>query len=569
MKVLVIAPDSHVALLIGEMLRSTWSDGLVVAHTERLDEGIQQLLDQAASCVLLDLPTPGTDPLLALEQLWTAAPQVPILVLFDRDDEEQALRAIRARAQDHLVKSELQPARLRRAVKYAIERKRTELQLAQQALHDPLTALPNRALFMDRLGVALDRSRRTRAPVAVLFVDVDNFKRVNDTFGHAAGDRVLASLAQRLRTMLRPMDTVARFGGDEFMLLFEDLESEREVVLIAERISRATSLPIRLERRRTSVTVSIGIAMVADPAIAAATVIQEADAAMYRAKELGPSRYELFDESSRRRAMERLELEEELRHALERSQLRVHYQPNVSLADRGVVTGVEALVRWEHPDRGLIGPNDFIPLAEATGMMIPIGQHVLEQALRQIARWRRLQPEMTISVNVSFRQLEDMSLSSTLAGAIRGSDVAPEALCLEVSESALSRDPQGALRALQALKAMGVRLAIDDFGTGASSLSNIINAPIDTLKLHETLVRGLGHSPQEGPVVGAVVDLGHALGLNVVAEGVETAAQLDELRMLGCDGAQGFLLGRPVPEEEVQALLLRTADDRLHARSGP
>jgi diguanylate cyclase (GGDEF)-like protein len=403
--------------------------------------------------------------------------------------------------------------------------------------------------------------------VAVLFLDVDNFKQVNDTLGHAAGDRLLVGLADRLRTMLRPMDTVARVGGDEFMLLFEDLASEREVVLIADRISRAASLPIRLEGRRTSVTVSIGIAMVADPTMPADTVISEADAAMYRAKELGPSRYELFDEDSRRRAMERLELETALKHAVERSQLEVHYQPNVSLREQGAVSGMEALVRWQHPDRGLIGPAEFISLAEETGLMLPIGQYVLEHAVHQLARWRRYRPQMTVSVNVSFRQLEDLSLASTLAGVIQSIDVPPEALCLEVGERALSQNPESATRALHALRAIGVRLAIDDFGSGFASLWNLKQLPLDAVKLDESLTAGLGIRAEQTPVVGAVVSLAHALGLNVVAEGVETDAQLEELRALGCDEAQGFLLGGPVPEEEVQALLLDARDGSVRAPS--
>ncbi len=310
--------------------------------------------------------------------------------------------------------SDLNPSILRRSVLAAIERKRSESQLAHRALHDELTGLPNRALFLDRLGVALDRSRRTSASVAVLFLDVDNFKEVNDSLGHAAGDRVLASLAERLRAMLRPMDTVARFGGDEFTFLFEELASEREVVLIAERISRTTSAPIRLEDGEVTVTVSIGIAMVGDPNIPPETMIREADAAMYRAKELGRSRYELFDEASRTRAMERLELEAALRLAVERSELQVHYQPKVSLDAAPAVTGFEALVRWQHPDRGLLAPDQFLPLAEETGLMLPIGEFVLDQALRQLARWRALNPALTMSVNLSSRQLEDAGLVSDI-----------------------------------------------------------------------------------------------------------------------------------------------------------
>jgi diguanylate cyclase (GGDEF)-like protein len=554
-RVLLVEDDPRAAMLIGEMLRATWPQGLVLSHAQRLGDATQELLDHGASCVLLGLSAPGADQIEFVEQIRIAAPDAPIVVLSDHADEETAMRAVRAGAQDFLVKSELSPSRLGRALKFAIERKRSEVQLAHQALHDSLTGLPNRALFLDRLGVALDRSRRTSTSVAVLFLDVDGFKQVNDTLGHAAGDRVLAELADRLRTMLRPMDTVARFGGDEFTFLFEELASEREVVLIAERISRAAGLPIQLDDGEASITVSIGIAMVADPSVPPETAIREADAAMYRAKELDRSRYELFDEASRQRAMERLELETALRHAVERGELRVHYQPKVSLDGTRSVIGFEALVRWQHPDRGLIEPSEFIPLAEETGLILPIGEYVLEHALRQIARWRRDKPGVTVSVNVSPRQLEDTGLVAMLAGAIRMSGNDAGALCLEVTETAVTQNADVAVRALQGVKAMGVRIAIDDYGTGSASLSSLKRLPIDTLKIHESFVRGLGSSAEESPIVAAVVELGHALGLTVVAEGVETDSELAELQALGCDGAQGFLLGRPVPEEEAHALL--------------
>jgi diguanylate cyclase (GGDEF)-like protein len=555
-RILVVEHDPRAALLIGEMLRSAWSEGLVLSQAERLGQATQELLERGATCVLLDVSLVEGRQLGVIEQVRTTAPDVPIVALSNFADEDTALAAIRAGAQDFLVKSELFPALLARAVKYAIERKRSEVQLAHQALHDSLTGLPNRALFLDRLGVALDRSRRTSASVAVLFLDVDNFKQVNDTLGHGAGDRLLVGLADRLRTMLRPMDTVARFGGDEFTFLFEELASEREVVLIAERISRAAGLPIRLDDGDTSITVSIGIAMVADPTVPPESVIREADAAMYRAKELGRGRFELFDEASRHRAMERLELETALRHAVERSELRVHYQPVVTLQPDTAVVGVEALVRWQHPERGLIAPDEFLPLAEETGLVLAIGEYVLEEALQQLVRWRRSKPDVSIAVNLSARQLEDAGLVSMFAAAVRSSGIDPGAVWLDVTESAVTHNQEAAIRALQGLKEIGLRIAIDDFGTGSSSLQSLRRLPVDMLKIHESFVADLGSDPVQNPIVAAVVELGHALGLSVVAEGVETDAQLAALRSLGCDGAQGLLFGAPVPEEDVHELLV-------------
>jgi diguanylate cyclase (GGDEF)-like protein len=554
-RILLIEGDPRTAMLLAELLRSAWPTGLVLVHTERLADATQELLDRDATATLLDLSRLAADPLGAIAQIRTAAPEMPIVALAGSAEKVGGVQAVRAGAQDFLVKSDLTAERLAEAVRFAIERKRSQVELAHRALHDPLTGLPNRALFLDRLGVALDRSRRTSGTVAVLFLDVDNFKQVNDTLGHAAGDRLLAVLADRLRAMLRPMDTVARFGGDEFTLLFEDLSSEREVVLVAERISRAARVPIRIDESELSVTVSIGIAVVDDPVVPPETVIREADAAMYRAKDRGRSRYELFDEAAKQRATKRLELESALRHAVEHAELRVHYQPRFALNGERQMTGFEALVRWEHPERGLITPSEFIPLAEEMGIVIPIGEYVIQSALRQLASWQTERPALTISVNLSPRQLEDTGLAAMLAASIRGAGLDPATLYIEITESAITNNPELSLRMLQALKGVGLRIALDDYGIGASSLGILTRMPIDALKIHESFVSGLDGNPANASIVGAVIELGHALGLTVVAEGVETDAQLDELRTLGCDGAQGFFLGQPVSQEEAGAIV--------------
>ena len=494
-----------------------------------------------------------------LAYLRLSAPDAPIVLLSDGDDEALALDALKAGAQDCLAKSELAPAPLRRALTHAIERKRSEAELAHQALHDQLTGLPNRALFLDRLGVALERARRSGTPLAVMFLDFDNFKQINDTRGHAVGDRLLAALGERLSTLLRPMDTVARFGGDEFTFLFEDLRSEREVVLIADRICRAASPPIEIDGVELSVTVSVGIAMVGDPAVSPETVIREADAAMYRAKERGRSRYELFDEESRQRAVARIELERAIRQAVERGQLRVHYQPMVVLNSFRDVLWVDAQVHWQHPRRGLLGPAEFMPLAEAIGMATPIGRFALEHALVQFASWRESRPDMRLSLSLSSLQLRDPTLASVLSDAIRAAGVDPGTICLEVPEGAVGEDPGAVTATLRTLKATGVRLALRDFGSGAASFSRLRGLPIDAIKIHDSFVKALGESDEDAPILGALVELGHALGLAVVADGVETAAQLEQLRELGCDGAQGDLIGPPVTGEQAQVLLAEVA----------
>jgi diguanylate cyclase (GGDEF)-like protein len=566
-RILLIEADARTAMLIGEMLRAGWPEGLVIAHAQRISDASQELIDHGAGCVLLSLPEPDADPLHSLAQVRGAAPDAPIVVLSDCGDEDLGLAAVKSGAQDFLRSSELNPALLTRTVRFAIERKRSEVELAHQALHDPLTGLPNRALFIDRLTVAIDRSRRTSAPVAVLFLDVDNFKEINDSMGHEAGDLLLRMLADRFHDMLRPMDTVARFGGDEFTFLFEELESEREAILIADRIARSAAQPVTLgETELGEVGVSIGIAIVTDPAVAPEAVIRDADAAMYRAKERGGDRFEIYDDASRHRAAERLAMEAGLRQAVERSELRVHYQPQISLHGAVGLSGFEALVRWQHPERGLIDAHEFMAVAEATGLIVPIGRWVMQQALAQVARWREHRPGVTVSVNLSARQLRDPSLAAAVATAIRECGADPATLSLEVTEETVQRDPGVAESMLRGLSDMGVGLAVDDFGTGRSSLSSFRNLPLKSIKIDPSFVAGLGDDPEDTALLGALVALGHALGLNVVAEGVETDTQLAQLRQLGCDGAQGYLFSHPLPEDGVLALLDTTvAEDPVRS----
>jgi diguanylate cyclase (GGDEF)-like protein len=553
-RVLLVTGDYRTARLIDEWLHATWSRVHVATHPTWDPAAAEALLDHPGCCVLVDLASENG--LSLLEYVRMSAPEAPILALAPYEDEPLALAAIHQGAQDYLVTNQLDPPLLRRALTHAIERKRAESELVHQALHDELTGLPNRALFLDRLGLALERSRRSGEPLAVLFLDFDNFKQINDSRGHAAGDMVLATLSDRLSSLLRPMDTVARFGGDEFTFLFEGLTSEREVVLIADRICQAATHPMDLDGVETIVTVSVGIAMVADPDVSPDMIIREADAAMYRAKERGRSRYELFDEESRRRAVERIEFEAAIRRAVEQSELRVHYQPYLVLHGLDEVTGVEALVRWQQPGQDVIAAREFMPLAVAIGLGVPIGRFVLENALAQLARWRARKPDMTISLNVSGAELRNPTLAAALTQAIGAAGLDPRAISLEVAEAELADDPEAAIHALEKLKATGVRIAIDDFGTGASPLARLRELPIDALKIHESFVAGLGTSPEDTAFMGSLIELGHALGLDVVAEGVETEAQLEQLRELGCDAAQGYAIGRPVSQEQFEAALV-------------
>ncbi|HZQ28454.1 MAG TPA: EAL domain-containing protein [Acidimicrobiales bacterium] len=432
-------------------------------------------------------------------------------------------------------------------------RKRAETQLAHQALHDPLTGLPNRTLFLDRLAVALARLERRSGRVAVLFLDLDRFKQVNDSFGHDVGDALLRAVAGRFRGLLRPQDTSARFGGDEFTVLCEDLDGPQEALDIANRIGRGLAQPFTLEEHEMFLTASIGVALADGSDVRPEALLRDADAAMYRAKQHGKDRAVLFDADMRASAVHRLSLATALHHALERHELRLVYQPVVELAS-GRVTGTEALVRWQHPERGLLLPADWLDLAEDIGLLVSIGAWVLREACATATSWP---VGMTVSVNLSAQELAQPDLADRVREVLDDTGLAAERLCLELTERAFVTDPIAAVHNVERAGRLGVQAAIDHFGTGAWSLAYLKRLPVAALKVDGSFVAGLGaaaESEGEGEgdqvtIVQAAISLAHALGLQAVAEGVETAGQLAQLRALGCDAAQGYALGRPGPAE--------------------
>jgi diguanylate cyclase (GGDEF)-like protein/PAS domain S-box-containing protein len=444
------------------------------------------------------------------------------------------------------------------AIRDVTERRLAADALAHQATHDPLTGLPNRNLFLDRLDHALTRARRSGGMLAVLFLDMDDFKLVNDTRGHETGDLLLVALTPRLSAALRPGDTVARFGGDEFVVLCEDLVVDAAAPAIAQRIGEACARPIRIGEHEHIVTVSTGIVIVEGGASTPSNVLRDADAAMYRAKAGGKGRIEVFDEGMRAQLIERMAIESSLRRALENDELRLFYQPVFSL-ERDEVVGVEALLRWQHPLRGLLEPSEFISVAEDSGLIVPIGEWVLEQACRQAATWRDrangAEP-VHMSVNLSPRQVARSNVVATVQRVLRNTGLEPELLDLEITEHTLIEEGEAAALALRELKDVGVRLVLDDFGTGYSSLSYLKRYTIDALKIDRSFVDGLGTADSgDGAIVNAVVSMARELDVGVTAEGVETTAQLAQLRENGCPYAQGFLLSRPAPPDELDALL--------------
>ena len=435
------------------------------------------------------------------------------------------------------------------------DRKRYEGQLRHQALHDPLTSLPNRALLSDRISGALGRARRDGNEVGVLLLDLDGFKVVNDALGHAAGDDLLVTVAARLAALVRPGDTVARLGGDEFVILCEALGDPGEVTAVAERVVSGLATPLRQQDGgELAITVSVGVA-VGDGSASGDSLLRDADAAMYHAKERGRNRFEIFDVGFGGRALARLTLEETLKRAIENDEFRLFYQPVVELQS-GACVGMEALLRWAHPVRGLLAPDEFLTVAEETGLIVPIGDWVLREACQQRRRWQQSHPDaaqLPISVNVSAQQMKRPRFAQEAASAIEDAGITPHEIVLELTERTLM--DASVIPSAVMLHDLGVRLAVDDFGIGYSSLSYLKTLPIDQLKIDQSFVAELGRNPIDTAIVSAVVSMTRALGIVALAEGVETSNQRDELLTIGCELAQGFLYARPALPEQLESFL--------------
>jgi len=555
-RVLFVGGSAEDANALRALLASSQMMEFEVIHGERLAQALALPGARESDVILLRVGEEDLPRLSMLTQAKLSAPLIPIVALSTIDDEAIALRALQSGARGYLVTSELNARQLVTTLGAALESHRMILQLNSArerarhlATHDQLTGLANRSLFHDRLAQATSAARRGRQKLAVIFMDLDGFKTINDTLGHAVGDGLLRGIARRLGSCLRETDTAARLGGDEFAVLLTNLSNELDAATVARKILHVLAQPIQFRRQSTSIRASIGIATFPRDAADPEELIKRSDTAMYHAKDRGGSRFEFYTEDMNAAIQRRVALEERLRTALDEKQLQLYYQPQFDLT-RGRIIGAEALLRWQHPELGLVPPSHFLSIAEETGLIVPIGDWVLRTACEQNAEWNRTGHQgLRVSVNVSSQQFLEVGFADVVRNALGESGLPAVSLELEITESSLLRDVEVTVNTLRSLKDLGVRLAIDDFGTGYSALAYLKRLPIDVLKIDQSFIRTLTTDPADATITEAIVQLAGGLNLTTIAEGVETLEQLLLLGSYGCNRMQGFLFGKPVPAE--------------------
>lgn len=563
-KILLIDDDEDDYVVTRDLLSEATNLRYELHWISSYKEALGRLCENKYDVYLLDYRLGSHTGLDLLQKASCQGCRSPFILLTGEGDHETDIKAMKAGAADYLVKGEISAPLLERSIRYAIERKRTEERIYHMAFYDSLTDLPNRVLFLDHLRLAIANAERYNYKSAVLFLDIDNFKRINDTFGHFMGDKLLKEIALRLSSIMRKCDSVtrnvpdlfARLGGDEFTVLLNVINEAEDAAKVAGRIIESISRPFKVDDYEMFITSSIGIAVFPEDGNDIDSLIKNADAAMYNAKERGKNNYQYYKQYMNAAAFERLTLENDLRKALERNEFLLHYQPQISV-ESGAITGLEALIRWKQPEGGIIPPSEFIPIAEDTGLIIPISEWILKTVCGQTKAWQAANYQMIpIAVNLSSQQFQQKDFIETLTRIIHDAAVAPGNLILEITESTILQNTKTSFAALSKLTEMGMQLAIDDFGTGYSSLSYLKKFPIHAIKIDRSFIREIGTDPDDEAITMAIISMAHSLRLNVIAEGVETEEQLTFLCKQGCNEIQGYLFSPPLPAEELANLLL-------------
>ncbi|HEX6997174.1 MAG TPA: EAL domain-containing protein [Gammaproteobacteria bacterium] len=556
MRILLVEDDSDDAEFLRMCVGRASARPVDIVRVERLKEATAALGRDRFDVVLLDLHLPDATGSECVEQIQKADPQVPIVVLSGQADEDYAVEILNRGVQDYLVKWEGDGRIILRAIRYAIERKRSESKLNYLARYDSLTGIPNRQYLRDQLERATTRALRNREKMGLLFLDLDRFKMVNDTLGHQLGDDLLRAVVGRLKQSIRAGDLLARLGGDEFAVLLEDVEGPLEIESVARTLVACFEQPFELGHRQVSVTASIGITLFPMDNVDPLALLNNADIAMYQAKERGRNTFKFFTQSMHEEILRYHRLETDLKNALANEQFYLVYQPQIALGDRRV-HAVEALLRWRHPERGTVGPEEFIGVAEESGQIVPIGLWVLEEACRQIKEWERAGlPLPRVAVNVAPVHFHQPDFHRQIKKTLQRYAVDPSLIELELTERSLMEDTDGVRACLAGLKEIGVRLAIDDFGTGYSCLSYLRSFPIDVLKIDRSFVSDLDTSSDDQAICGVILSMAQRLSLAAVAEGIETEQQLEFLERHGCDLGQGYYFSPPVSPAEVAVMLL-------------
>ncbi len=555
--VLIIEENTEHSRELSEKLATDCPGKFEITAVDQLKKGTEILLTEEIDIVLCSLLLPDSGESSTVPLLQEISPNVPIIVISEEQDNDDdiAIQVVKSGAQDYLIKGQGDGYLISKAIRYAIERKRIEKGLSYLTQYDNLTGLPNRELFRERLNRGLIRASRNNMLVALMFIDLDRFKNINDTLGHDAGDKLLLEVSNRLKECIRDGDTVARLGGDEFTIILEDINEVNNVATVAQKILDSMDPVIELDGHDVYITPSIGITIYPLDDTSENDLLRNADSAMYRAKEQGRNGFQFYTAGMNTKTVERLQMESELRRALMNDEFVLYFQPKIDINKREII-GAEALIRWQHKELGLVSPLEFISLAEETGLILPIGEWVIRAACKQIASWESMGfNNLHMAVNLSARQFKEADVAKLILESAIHANIDPGKIEVEITESLLMDDTETTSSMLKELKAHGLNISVDDFGTGYSSLSYLKRFNIDTLKIDRSFVRDITTNSDDAAIAAAIIALGKSLRLTVVAEGVETEEQLMFLKTNGCHQAQGYLFSKPLPDKEFNQLL--------------